>query len=208
MPVLVQVLGQHWANTFRSTGPMLNHYYPSTGPIQLAGTGPVLGQYIAPALAQCWTSIGPTLGQYLMPALARFTASVQRMHWANAVYTGMQVLAPVLAQYCHVCWVLVCIYQPLVYGPYLHPWLLATTVLWYRYCNPQHILRSPLQELWLLCNLITCQYSDAGRMALPAWNMLSAFFYSPHVGLTSYFCELDINPYFLAITAERLENKY
>ena len=132
MPVLVQVLGQHWANTFRqywpnaerllpqhwanttcrywastgpihcaSTGPMLNHYYPSTGPIQFAGTGPVLGQYIAPALAQCWTSIGPTLGQYHMPALARFNASVQRMHWANAVYTGL----PVLAQYFHVCWV-------------------------------------------------------------------------------------------------------
>jgi hypothetical protein len=74
---------------------MLNHYYLSTGPIQLAGTGPVLGQYIAPALAQCWTSIGPTLGQYHMPALARFTAAVQRMHWANAVYTGL----PVLAQY-------------------------------------------------------------------------------------------------------------
>ncbi|KAK2163371.1 hypothetical protein NP493_1466g00019 [Ridgeia piscesae] len=57
---------------------MLNHYYLSTGPIQLAGTGPALGQYIAPALAQCWTSIGPTLGQYHMPALARFTAAVQR----------------------------------------------------------------------------------------------------------------------------------
>ena len=97
---------------------------------------------------------------------------------------------------------------PLGYGPYLHPWLLATTICWYRYCSPQHILRSPLQELWLLCNLITWQNSDAGRMAVPAWNMLSAFFYSPHVGLTSYFCELDINPYFLAITAERLENKY
>ena len=124
MPVLVQVLGQHWANTFRqywpnaepllpqhwanttcrywastgpihcaSTGPMLNHYYPSIGPIQLAGTGPLLGQYIAPALAQCWTSIGPTLGQYHMPALARFTAAVQRMHWAHAVYTGLRVLA-------------------------------------------------------------------------------------------------------------------
>ena len=88
---------------------------------------------------------------------------------------------------------------PLGYGPYLHPWLLATTIL----CS-QHILRSPLQELWLLCNLITCQYSDAGRMALPAWNMLSAFFYSPHVGLTLYLCELEINPNFLAISMHNI----
>ena len=102
------LLPQHWANTTcrywastgpihcASTGPMLNHCYPSTGPIQLAGTEPVLGQYIAPALAECWTSIGSTRGQYHMPALARFTAAVQRMHWVNAVYTGL----PVLAQYC------------------------------------------------------------------------------------------------------------
>ena len=102
------LLPQHWANTTcrywastgpihcASPGPMLNHCYPSTGPIQLAGTEPVLGQYIAPALAECWTSIGSTRGQYHMPALARFTAAVQRMHWVNAVYTGL----PVLAQYC------------------------------------------------------------------------------------------------------------
>ena len=97
------VLGQYHASAgtgtgavhCASTGPMQKHYYLSTGPIQLAGTGPAQGQYIAPALAQCWTSIGPTLGQYHMPALGRFTAAVQRMHWANAVYTGL----PVLAQY-------------------------------------------------------------------------------------------------------------
>ena len=71
-----------------------------------------------------------------------------------------------------------------------------------------NIFYAHLCKLWLLCNLITWQNSDAGRMAVPAWNMLSAFFYSPHVGLTSYLCELDINPYVLAITAERLENKY
>ena len=98
-PISCQCWYRYWASTgpihCASTGPVLNHYYLSTGPIQLAGTGPVLGQYIAPALAQCWTSIGPTLGQYHMPALARFTAAVQRMHWANAVYTCL----PVLVQY-------------------------------------------------------------------------------------------------------------
>ena len=53
----------------------------------------VLGQYIAPVLGQCWTIIAQHLGQYHMPALARFTASVQRMYWANTVYTGLSVLA-------------------------------------------------------------------------------------------------------------------
>ena len=113
---------RYWASTgpihCASTGPMLDQHWPNTGAVphasigpihshcatyalgqcrlyRPASIGPVLAQYIAPALAQCWTSIGPTLGQYHMPALARFTAAVQRMHWANAVYTGL----PVLAQY-------------------------------------------------------------------------------------------------------------
>ena len=88
MPVLVQVLGQYIA-------PVLAQCWTITTSALGQYSLPVLGQYIAPALAQCWTSIGPTLGQYHMPALARFTAAVQRMHWANAVYTGL----PVLAQY-------------------------------------------------------------------------------------------------------------
>ena len=39
----------------------------------------------------------------------------------------------------------------------------------------------------LLDDLVECS------MMLLARNMLSAFFYSPLVGLTSYLCELDIN---------------
>ena len=124
---------------------------------------------------------------------------ILELHWTTCVYIYIYIYIYILYIYTYV-YIYIYIYSahgpPLGYGPYLHPWLLATTIFWYRYCSPQHILRSPLQELWLLCNLITWQNSDAGRMAVPAWNMLSAFFYSPHVGLTSYFCELDINPYF------------
>ena len=46
----------------------------------------------------------------------------------------------------------------------------------------------------VVLNLRTWQNSDAGCMMLPGRNMLSALLYSPHVGLTSYLCELDINP--------------
>ena len=55
---------------------MLNHYYPSTGPIQLAGTGPVLDQYIAPALAQHWPNTGAVPHASIGPIHSRCAAYV------------------------------------------------------------------------------------------------------------------------------------
>ena len=69
------------------------------------------------------------------------------------------------------------------FGPYLH--LLQSST---------YSTLTSTSVMIVVLNLVTRQNSNAGCMMMPARNMLSTFFYSPHVGLTSYLCELDINP--------------